>query len=319
MRKVIIRFFLSVLILLVVAYLGIAWMFSGMVLIPRRQVPNPQHVMIAPDILPQPTEFSLKGTDEIELKGWYFKQPDSTACAVVLIHGWGNTRSGMLKYGDIFWDCDCDLIAYDHRAHSESEGEYATGGVKEKNDLLIVTDWVREQSGLEENQIGWVGASWGASTALQAGATEKDIAFILADSPFQDWETAVTERALRWYGSWVNAISPTVLWLVDQRAGVDHEAASVLIAAPQVEAPVFLIHSQTDEATASFQSVNIAKQLNPDRHVFYHTDWGAGHTKDVDERPEEFRQLVYDFVAKFSPEFGTCGMPAALSAPIDSH
>lgn len=312
-HKRLLRGFLLLIVLLSGSYFAAAWYFSGMILTPRRQLPDPRHPLISQtlgtpseDKLPAPQDFSVQTAEGLRLKGWHFQQPVPADCGVVLIHGWGNTRSGMLKYADIFWDCGCDLIAYDHRAHSESEGDYATGGVREKDDLKRVSTWFQQASQLNRNQIAWVGASWGAATALMAGAEDPEIAFILADSPFEDWETAIFERADRLYGTWTSYLKPGVMGLVDLRAEIDYEAASPLRAAANIAVPVLLIHSQTDEATHSSQSVHISAALSADRHVFHHTDWGAGHTRDVDERPAQFRAEVYDFIGRFAPTFATC-------------
>lgn len=264
MRKALIRSTFVLLTLLIAAYAGLAWYFSGMILEPRRRAVNEQHALIANGQLPSPRTFTVTGADDIELNGWYFQQADTADCAVILVHGWGSNRAGMLKYADIFADCGCDLIAYDHRAHGESGGAYGTGGIKEKEDLLRVTDWVVQNTGLDRNRIGWMGASWGAATALLAGAEAPDIAFIVADSPFQDWESAIFERALRMYGSAIEWIKPSVMGLVNWRAGVDYRMASPLLAAEELDVPVFLIHSQNDAETRIRSPMRTAR-LKPAR------------------------------------------------------
>ena len=90
------------------------------------------------------------------------------------------------------------------------------------------------------------------------------------------------------------------------RANVRFGSASTLLKAPDIEEPVFLIHSKADSATASWQSVNIAKKLNPDLSIFHHTDWGNDHAEDISNNPEEFKVLVDQFMDTYVESFGRC-------------
>ena len=319
------KFFKRLLVLFIILSLagtaGISYYFSNLIMHPSQRNLSMAKDSIAKNwgisydqissVMGNPDPFEIQASqDQISLKGWYFQQSDTSECAAILAHGWSGNRIDMLKYAPIFWECGCDIIVYDHRAHNESGGEFGTAGIKEKIDLLDVTNWLQNETGFRDEQIAWVGESWGAATALQAGAMEKDIAFIVAESPYQDWESAIFERGIELYGGWVSYISPIVLWVVNQRTGVDYKEASPLNQASNIKEPVLLIHSRADEATASSQSVNISKKLNPATSKFYHLDWGAPHAQSVLERPEEFREIVHDFMYQYAPDFGGCGQDA---------
>lgn len=311
MRKNFLRLLLLLTVLVAGLYMALIWYFSDQILFPYRAAPDYQSEWIQQSRtvedqhFPIPEEFEVKGQEEVAIRGWYFAHPETAGCLLVAAHGWGGTRSEILKWADIFWDCGCDVVVYDHRGHGESGGEHGTGGIMEKADLMAVTDWAQKKTGLSDEETGWAGISWGAATMLQAGV-DREVAFIMADSPFQDWETAIMERAERMYGGWVGFIKGSVMSLAGWRAGVDYREASAIAVAPRIKSPVFLIHSRTDEATASFQSVNLDSALNPDRHVFFHTDWGAGHVEDIDVNPDLYRYHVYSFLKSFAPNWGAC-------------
>lgn len=277
------------------AYVGICYYFSSRVIVP------PQRALETPtDLLRKygaKTDVSFTTEDGLELKGWFFENPDNTTCGAILIHGHGSNRYGMRHWMPYFWLKGCDILMYDHRAHGESEGEYGTFGIEESKDLLLVHEYFKSTTGLENEQIAWVGASWGAATALQAGPQINDLSFILADSPFRDLNAAVMERAIRDYGGWVKALRPTIYAMVEWRAGFDPESASTLERARNIKVPVLLIHSQTDQATSSDQSEDIAAAMDGGNLTFYHTDWGSLHTKDVRDHPEKYWELIDEFVA----------------------
>ncbi len=306
------RVLVGLLILLPTGYLGLSWFLSNLILFPQSSLDLTKSRMVSKwkttyeemmADLPEPQSFSLVSFDETSIKGQYFQQPDTSGCAIILSHGWTSTWAGMLKYVPVLSDCTCDLVLYDHRAHGLSDGKYATGGINEAKDLLAVTDWVREQKGFSNEQIGWLGASWGAATVLMAGADADNVAFIIADAPFQDWYSAIFERGIRDYGSWIQLMSFGVLNVVGWRAGIDFEDASVLKVAHQIEEPVLLIHSKGDRETASHQSVNIAKKIPTDQCSFYHLDWGGDHTEDVRINRDRFQGLINEFLEKVDKRF----------------
>lgn len=307
MKKIII----GLLLLLGVAYVALSYYFSSLVLdAPRRSAAETRmHIQERAGIdildyrqkLPEGEDFTVHSrVDDLILKGSYFKQ-DTSRCAVLIAHGYGSTRISMTKYAPIFWECGCDIALFDFRGHGESGEAYATGGTHEAEDLQSVSAWLKEKTGLSDEYIGWMGSSWGGAAVLQAGASDDDVAFIIANAPFESWETAVFERAEITYGSWIGLLQPGVWAMASLRTGTNAWNASALKAAPKIVEPVLILHSQNDQATNSQQSVHIADKLDPDKHRFHHHNWGAAHGNSLYTRPEEYRQYVLDFIYDFVP------------------
>ena len=253
-------------------------------------------------LLPPPSDMQVLSVDGIELKGKYFNVSDSASCLYIFAHGWARSWQNMLKYYPVVDDCQCNILMYDHRAHGESGGQFPTGGVMEAKDLLTISEWVISAKKYDWNQIAWLGSSWGAGAALIAGADDRSPAFIIADSPYQDWYTAIFERAIEDYGSWINGIAPAVMLWVNIRADLNYKEASPMEAAKNITEPVLLIHSKADPKTSSEQSVKIAKNLNSDSE-FHHTEWGNIHVMDVVTNKEEVQDIIQNFIKKneFSP------------------
>ncbi len=254
-------------------------------------------------LLPAPQEFTAISFDGTELQAKYYQRTDSTHCAIIFAHGWTDIWAGSLKYVPALEDCDCDFVLYDQRAHGASGGDYATGGIRESKDLLAVTEQVQKDKNLPDNRVAWMGSSWGGAAVLTAGADAKKVAFIIADAPFQNWHSAIFERAIRDYGGGIHLMSYGVMQMVNWRAGIDYTEASALKAASKVEEPVLLIHSETDLQTDSQQSVNISKQLQSPKSVFQHLDWGQDHTKDVLFNTEKYKALVNNFIGGVDSTF----------------
>ena len=82
-----------------------------------------------------------------------------------------------------------DVIAYDSRAHGDSEGSTCTYGYFEKDDLRRIVDLI------ERRPIVLIGNSLGAAVAIQAAAGDTRIAAVVAAETFSDLRTVAIERA----------------------------------------------------------------------------------------------------------------------------
>lgn len=300
------RFLITLLVLIVVSYLGLSYILSNKVL-----ETNSSFQKTLDDInnywgtsyeamigqLPPPADFSITSHDDIEIRGKYFTLSDSSSCLFIFSHGWARSWQNMLKYYPMVDKCNCDIIMYDHRAHGDSGGKFPTGGILEAQDLLLVTEWASENKNYTWDQIAWVGSSWGAGAALIAGANDRDPAFIVADSPYQDWYTAIFERAIEDYGAWINGVAPAVMMWVNLRADIDYGDASPMKMAKKIDEPVFLFHSKADPKTNAQQSVNIAANLN-DLSEFHLTEWGNIHVMDVITNKDDMKELLQQFIIR---------------------
>jgi alpha-beta hydrolase superfamily lysophospholipase len=309
---------LSVVLLL---YLGITYFMSGLVLdTPNRSLAESYRIgteqwRLNLDSLraelPPVTEISFPSpVDGITLRGWYFRQAQPANCGIVLAHGYHDNRMSMLKYTPYFDRCGCDLLLYDHRGFGESDEAYATGGVNEALDLQAAHRQLASRSGLSDSQIGWLGESWGAATAVQAAAAAgPEPAFVIAESPYADWETAITERGVKDYGAALAYLTPGTFRWVGWRSEVDVTTASPEWAAAELNVPLLLFHSRQDTLTAPIQSDRIAARVRPDLLTYHALDWGAWHAHNVVWRPKEYEALLADFVNQSQPTY--CNNPVS--------
>ena len=300
--------------LAVAYYLWNCWYFSGAIVAYKRSTLEEVRERTEPTMgpydldklgLPQPEDVSLDLGEGIVLSGWLFENELNGDCGVILHHGRGGARIETLMYVPLFWDRGCDVMMFDARHHGESTGEYATYGYYEKEDTLAVLTWFAERSGLEVSQIGLMGLSYGAATVLQAAALEPDLAFVAAEAAFQDLPTLLGEQAEQRYGPVARAIlSPTVLLFAGWRADFDPTAVSPMLAAREIEAPVFLIHSLQDEDIPPAHAEAIYANITHDRKVLYVTDWGAPHARCMKTDPVTFKAYINDFLHRYVPHFG---------------
>jgi hypothetical protein len=140
---------------------------------------------------------------------------------------------------------------------------------------------------------------------LQAAALEPDLAFVAAEAPFQDLATLLGEQAEQRYGAPGRIIlTPTVLLFAGWRADFEPGAVSPMVAAQDISAPVFLIHSLQDESIPASHSEAIYANVAHDHKVLHLTDWGAPHAQCMKTDPGALKAYMDDFLNRYAPGFG---------------
>lgn len=298
---------IAVVVLLAALYGAGSWYFSSLIVKFNTQPLEQQrakHGTPADYGLPTPEEITIPAGD-VTLAGWYFANPTDGDCGVIMLHGHTGSRYGMLKYTPLVWPRGCDLLLYDHRYHGASSGNYGTYGYYEKQDALAALRWFEEHTGLRPEQIGLLGESYGAATALQAGPLAPGLAFIAADSAYRDLETIIGEQAVRQFGGWTRLFVPGALALAGLRANFAPRQVSAVDAADEQTSPIFLSHSATDQFTLPHHSADIAARLPATHCARLHlTDWGSMHGHSIDDNLAAYQAQFDEFLAGCAPNFG---------------
>src|SRR5262249_24452328 len=97
---------------------------------------------------------------------------------IVYLHGIADNRTSASGVIERFTARRFDVVAYDSRAHGESEGSACTYGCFEKHDLRRVVDTVRP------GPVILIGTSLGAAVALQEAALDPRVTAVVAAEAF---------------------------------------------------------------------------------------------------------------------------------------
>src|SRR3954470_14025316 len=102
----------------------------------------------------------------VSLKGWLCHATTQRRGTLVYLHGVGDNRTSGIGIIQRFAPRGFDVVAYDSRAHGESEGDACTYGFFEKDDLRHVLDTVAP------GPVVLLGTSLGAAVAIQEAAQD---------------------------------------------------------------------------------------------------------------------------------------------------
>ena len=133
----------------------------------------------------------LTTKDSLKLEALYITA-DSSKGTVILFHGHGGNKSGVIKEAESFNKIGYNTLLVDFRAHGSSGGNTCTIGYDESEDVKLAFDYIKANG--EKNIVLW-GISMGASTITKA---VKDYQInpekIILEMPFGTIKDAVRGR-----------------------------------------------------------------------------------------------------------------------------
>jgi dienelactone hydrolase len=238
-------------------------------------------------------DVEFRTDDGVRLSGWYI--PSSNRAAVVMLHGAGSTRSGVLDHAVVLARHGYGVLLFDARGHGRSDGRAMDFGWYGEVDVTAAVSFLQEQPDVDHSRIAAVGMSMGGEEAIGAAAGDVRIRAVVAEGATN---RVSADRA--WlsdqYG-WRGVIQEGVEWLL-------YNTADVLTAAEPPRAlrdavadlaprPVLLIAGGgvAEEGHAS-RYIQAASPATVDVWVVPET----GHTAALDTHPAEWDARVTTFL-----------------------
>ena len=236
--------------------------------------------------------------DGVALAAWDCRAAGVRRGTVVYLHGVADNRTSGAGVVARFTKLGFDVLAYDSRAHGESEGDACTYGYFEARDLQRVLEAV------EVDPIVLIGVSLGAAVALQQAAGEPRVAAVIAAESFADLRSVAVERAPFFF---TPGIIRRAFALAEQQADFVVDAVSPVLAATRIQVPVLLVHGVLDSETPADHSRRVFSALaGPKRLILVD---GAGHNGSL--RAEVWPEIDGWLDAVLSPGAAPTSSPGA--------
>jgi fermentation-respiration switch protein FrsA (DUF1100 family) len=180
-------------------------------------------------------EINLMTEDGIRLTAWY--TPPRNGAVILLAHGYGDNRPEWVHA--LLAKKGYGVLAWDARAHGESDGEISTLGYQEILDVEAALDFALAQEGVEH--VGAWGGSMGGATMIRATAQFPEIEALIIDSSFASLEDEVDFFAPY---PMINPLAKLLLE-IQFRADLDEisQASVIHEISPR---PVYIIHGGND-------------------------------------------------------------------------
>jgi fermentation-respiration switch protein FrsA (DUF1100 family) len=237
---------------------------------------------------------SIGAYDNVILSGWYVHPQDANGRSVILLHGVTDNREGVSGYALMFLHHGYSVLMPDSREHGESGGDIATYGVRERDDVLRWSDWLKLRT---RGCIYLFGESMGAAIALQASAIIPQLCATAVESPYSTFREIAYDRISQQthLGSWFphTIARPTLefaLMYAQVRYEVSLEDSNPSRAIYQSKVPILIICGTADRNISMRHSLLLAKA--GESHVQLWIVSGADHGGAVRVAPKEFEDRV---------------------------
>ncbi len=258
--------------------------------------------VIATQVNASLNDVSIHANDGIILKAWYFDESSDTNKSVILFHGLGDNRKGMIGYIQLFLRNGYNVLTPDWRAHGESGGELATYGTKEKDDVRSWIKWL--QSSTDSKKYYALGESYGAAILLQSLESENRICAAVAECPFATFREAAYDRGGQLIGTndlagrtiFLPAIE-AAFWTASWKYSLDFDEISPLKSLAVTKTPVLLIHGDMDNNIPVRHSRLLYSSQKNNSNVEY-WESHAGHAGTLGKFPDEFEKRVISWFRK---------------------
>jgi dipeptidyl aminopeptidase/acylaminoacyl peptidase len=256
---------------------------------------------------------SVAASDGARLQAWYARPAKSNGNAVILIHGIGDNRQGMMGFAELFLSQGYAVLVPDSRAQGTSGGGFPTYGVEEAKDVRDWFNWLQTRQ--HPNCVFGMGESMGAAIVLQAVKTTPFCA-VVAESPFASFRqisyirVGQIFRSGEWLGQYGLRPSVEIAFAYARLTrGVNLTAASPEQSVVGSRVPILLIHGLADENIPPHQS-EIIRDHNPSNITLWEVP-NAGHCGAVSVGAEEFDSRVLGWFAGHSRSRTAVPIPAA--------
>lgn len=246
-------------------------------------------------------------TDGVLLRGWFLPAVPGDAESggaeagtrtIIFSHGFRGNRlePGVpaLELARSLINEGFNVLMFDFRNHGESDGNVTTLGYHEVKDIFGAVEWLRRERAAQSQEIGLIGFSMGAVTAIMAASNEPAIGAVVADSPFSDLRSYLQVNMPVWTGLPNVPFTWTIMAILPPLIDLQVDEVSPLAAMLTMSQPVLLIHTDGDGAIPVGESLLLAEAGHPARTEL----WIVGGDRHVGARsvdPVEYDARVIAF------------------------
>ncbi|HEY4013918.1 MAG TPA: alpha/beta fold hydrolase [Polyangiaceae bacterium] len=172
---------------------------------------------------------------------------------VFVLHGIRDSRDSMPGWGRMLAMAGYRAVLVDLRGQGRSSGDALAYGTVESCDLVQVLDALEARQ-CAIGEVGVMGNSYGAATAIQWAGRDARVRAVVAVSPFASLRAVVPGYLpLRLPAAFVDR----AIARAGVRGGFDPDAASPVDAIARTRAPVLLIHGAKDVRIPPWHSERI--------------------------------------------------------------
>jgi uncharacterized protein len=220
--------------------------------------------------------------DGIRLSAWY--TPPRNGAVILLAHGYGDNRPEWVY--EMLAKKGFGVLAWDARAHGESDGKISTIGYLEVLDVKAALAFALAQPGVEH--IGAWGGSMGGATMIRATARFPQIEALFVDSSFDSLDDEFDFLVP------YPVINPLAKWLARVETGISIDEVNPLDEIGRISPrPVYIVHSTADIVAPPDAGEKLFNAAREPRFLWQEKD--APHLAIYLDNPRRYQRRLVGF------------------------
>ncbi len=235
-------------------------------------------------------------SDGLKLVGWWV--PSRNGAAIIAQHGYKASRGEMLNEAAMLYRRGFGVLLSTMRGHDQSEGERITLGRLEMDDFAAWFRFVTTQPGVDARRVGILGNSLGGTLAIQFAAQTREVAAVVAQSPFSSLSDTL-ETSIRFFtGLPTFPFAPMIAFWAERQAGVRIEDVDATRWIARLSPrPVFLLQGGADVVVSAASGQRLYDAAGEPKELWF--DPKVGHSAFDGVRASEYERRVGGFFDRY--------------------
>jgi pimeloyl-ACP methyl ester carboxylesterase len=215
---------------------------------------------------------------------------------VALFHGNRGNRAQTLQRTAFLTAAGYRCVAFDLRAHGQSDGKRTSFGYYESRDVAAVLDLIERR--WPQQPRAALGISMGAAALCYAAQRTRTVQAVILEGLYHDLGSAFRTRIGTGFPTWFRRFSRGVIWVTERRLGlrltqlapVDHIGAL----APT---PVLLVSGTDDTHAPPADMQRLYEHCRGPRELWLVS--GAGHLNVCEHGGRLYQQRLLEFLGRW--------------------
>lgn len=222
-------------------------------------------------------EIWLRVSETEHLNGWWISSPFPKRGVLLYLHGNGDNIGGNITHAQLFQQLGWDVFLIDYRGYGRSKGKFPSEA-RVYHDAQIAWDYLREQKGIQPQDIFIYGHSLGGAIAIELAVRNPQAAGLIVESSFTSIRNMVNFRS-------IYRIFPIELIL--------HQRFDSLSKIESLQMPLLLIHGIEDRIVPARMSQTLYDAATVPKKLLLVPY--ANHNNVASVSGEEYLQTWLDF------------------------
>jgi fermentation-respiration switch protein FrsA (DUF1100 family) len=254
--------------------------------------PAPSQVEVPADLGFEVEEVTFQSEDGITLAGWL--TPSQNGATIILLHGFGGNRTGMIWHARQLIDAGYGVLMYDERASGESGGTYRSYGWEDTRDVKAAIQFLKSRNA--GTKIGAMGCSMGADIVVYSAALYPEIGAAWGDgnSSVRAKDIGAPKDLLM---AAIIAGNYTLDWMYTVKLGIKAPAPLVDVIGQIAPRPLILVGGGSPinvlGSEGEVYTHRFAKLAGPSAQAWVIPE--ATHCNGPSVRPEEYPKRMVQF------------------------